>query len=359
MGLDVRYKYLTLVIAFLSIDTIKLLDGLDIHDIRTESQHHWGDHYDEQLGGNRLGNLLDELVGLGVLRKKNGKYALRTANITALLGGLQQIEHELSTFAETAHEIKVREDYYIDEATEDIDPLARWQYRNLANFDIKVVIGVMASGISKVEQLLPQRTGYGSSRTVVRSITATNLREFRRELDSLSTGDVDRTLLIIPQTIFWDDSWVTAACEKAERVNVGSKQGLGRLQVLFVGTSQHELSSGYRCNEKLEWTDPTRYGLEFISSVPEAAAKICRYSAKPWSTWLGLSHIQDDVDPSVILARDFELDADTLTTLMLSHESIQILRGSKVHRLGLLVESDGEVRAHPVLDELLTLSLTT
>ena len=352
LGLDIRYKYLTHIIAYLSLLTNKLLDGLDIHEIRTESQHHWGDDFDLQLGGNRLTNLLDELVGLGVLRKTHGKYALRTTNITALLGGLQQIEHELSTFANTVYEFGVREDYYEDEGTRILDPIARWQYRELSRFDVKVVLGLPASGIYRVETMLPIRSGMQAGFT-----QANNLREFKRELDTAYLEDFDRVMLVVPHTVYWDESWVKYATERVAKLNSDRRPGVRRYQVLFVGTSKHELPSAYKMSSDGEWISPETYALAVLGATPRAAiAEAGDRETKSQTVWLDHKFAEFS---SSTLRDEFELSPTQQSDLEKTLVDIQNLFGSRTHRMGILIENDGTLRTHPEVDDLIMKSLSS
>lgn len=109
LNLDKRYEVIAYGIARLSIeDSAALVHGLSRDRIFAEAQDWWSEGFAE-TGGERFESLLDEMDGLGVLRRlAPDTYSLRNPNVLLLLGTKEQIEEKLLEEREPPQEFKPR-----------------------------------------------------------------------------------------------------------------------------------------------------------------------------------------------------------------------------------------------------------
>ena len=95
--LDPRYEFLTYLIAQRSFD---LEDGrprsMRIADIREAALGEWSEGFAHDSSFWMFEVLLDEMVGLGILRESSDRFAIRTRNLRMLLGNDEEIERRLS-----------------------------------------------------------------------------------------------------------------------------------------------------------------------------------------------------------------------------------------------------------------------
>ncbi len=96
--LDQRYEVIAYVVAHgsLSGDGRGMIDGFLVDWIRQQALTWWAAGFSESDTEDQFLALLDEMVGLGILRTvRHGYYTLRSPNIVLLMGTLEQIEAEL------------------------------------------------------------------------------------------------------------------------------------------------------------------------------------------------------------------------------------------------------------------------
>ena len=95
--LDPRYEFLTYLIAQRSFDHE---DGrphaMRITDIREAALREWSEGFAHDPSFWMFEVLLDEMVGLGILRESSDRFAIRTRNLRMLLGNDEEIERRLA-----------------------------------------------------------------------------------------------------------------------------------------------------------------------------------------------------------------------------------------------------------------------
>ena len=105
LDLDKRYRLLALLIAQLTnyaVDAGEQIEGISRVRLREEALAWWNAGFATDPSFNRFEIILDEMVGLGVLRDAgDGKYALRSANVLNLLGSRAKIEEMLLDVADS------------------------------------------------------------------------------------------------------------------------------------------------------------------------------------------------------------------------------------------------------------------
>ncbi len=92
--LDPRYEFLTYLIALESFDNERAeSSGVSLADIRTKALKDWSEGFDSDQSFWIFEVLLEEMVGLGILREvADKKFSIRTRNLRMLLGNDDEIE---------------------------------------------------------------------------------------------------------------------------------------------------------------------------------------------------------------------------------------------------------------------------
>ncbi len=96
--LDSKYEFLTYLIAQQSFsDNNTRLKSVHIDDIWAKVLQEWPQGFETDYNSEMFEILLDEMVGLGILRKvKNKEFTIRTRNLRMLLGNDAEIEQRLA-----------------------------------------------------------------------------------------------------------------------------------------------------------------------------------------------------------------------------------------------------------------------
>ena len=105
LKLDPRYRLIALLIALRAIEAREggePVEGASVQSIRKEGLDLWREGFAQGASFEQFRITLDEMVGLGVLRRvSEGRYALRSANVLNLLGSRSRIEEMLFDVAES------------------------------------------------------------------------------------------------------------------------------------------------------------------------------------------------------------------------------------------------------------------
>ncbi|MER9458279.1 ATP-binding protein [Mesorhizobium sp. M0387] len=98
LSLDERYRLITLAMLQRSLDRREqtgIAPSLTDVEVQALAREWWPQGFEEDSSLDSFQGLLQEMVGLGVLVESNGRYAIRSSRIAAMLGGKEQIEQEL------------------------------------------------------------------------------------------------------------------------------------------------------------------------------------------------------------------------------------------------------------------------
>lgn len=106
LDLDKRYRLLALLIAQITNDAQdsgEPIEGVTRGRLREDALSWWSAGFASDPSFNRFEIILDEMIGLGVLRDAGeGRYALRSANVLNLLGSRSKIDEMLSDVSKSA-----------------------------------------------------------------------------------------------------------------------------------------------------------------------------------------------------------------------------------------------------------------
>jgi len=230
LQLDPRYEVLAYSMA---LDLLRGRytqgDGVSWQVIRqTGALHWWADGFrDTSELDFRV--LLDEMVGLGVLRKlPAGRYVLRNPNVLLLLGTQEEIQTVLNKEREPAVEF---------ESSTFRPPLRgapgspgrnAFTYQQLSRLlqrrnDVTIVTGTEAAGISRVAADLQDYLGNGSAPVVLEGCN--DRQSFGVALQEVL---VDRpkdqvSVFVVPESVPWTSLWLEEAQQRLKSLRSESK----------------------------------------------------------------------------------------------------------------------------------------
>jgi len=242
LDLDTRYKLIALCIAHASVEQRPeraLVEGFDVGWVRDNATYWWAKGFARDSSFEAFRTVLDEMVGLGVLRKTGGdRYALRSSNVLNLLGSKEQIaqalldvtltvpppEYEAATFRRTR-----RGDPWLR------SPLTAQQESELLAREkgVAVLFGSAMSGLDRVIDFLRETCDQSLLRIPER---VTEFRTFEAALrDIKADGPEGVFLLVLGPECGWSERWVESAVDYLRRKTSSKKRFL---RVLFLGDPQ-------------------------------------------------------------------------------------------------------------------------
>lgn len=99
INVDSRYRVIALVVAFRSFD-VEPGETFTISELHDECEYFWPTGFSRDvLSSKEFQRYLEEMVGLGVLHRRDDQYGLRSPTIVGLLGTRQSLEDELAEVA--------------------------------------------------------------------------------------------------------------------------------------------------------------------------------------------------------------------------------------------------------------------
>lgn len=221
LQLDPKYEVLAYAMA---LDLLRgnyvQSEGQSWHFIRQAGALHWWADGFRDTSELDFRVLLDEMVGLGVLRRlSSGNYVLRNPNVLLLLGTQEEIETVLN---------KEREPVVEFEGATFRPPLRQnpssprknvFSYQQLSRLlqrsnEVAIVAGTLAAGIDQIYSSLADYLGSGAAPVLFANCN--DAAAFGRELQmALSDRPKDQvSVFVIPHTAPWTDRWIDEAKAK-------------------------------------------------------------------------------------------------------------------------------------------------
>lgn len=263
LELDLRYRLIALCIAF---EKEGRLGGVEPVWVRRQALYWWDAGFEDK-SSEAFSAILDEMVGLGILRKNGHRYALRSPNLANLLGTRAEIEQ---TLLEAGTRWKQPPPYEAASFRRSPDgepwlrsPLTALQESELlGSLGVSVLFGTPLSGLPDVERFLrlaSERHGFAVIDGALD--LGTFVRALRQQLDSIPEG---LSLLVVPSRLPWSETWVLqAAAELARR---GGRKRLAR--IVFVGDAR----------QAWHWA-----GLDDKLKMQLSARGVSEMSLRPWN----------------------------------------------------------------------------
>ena len=217
LDLDPRYRVIALSIALRSGAPWDSDEGLSIPWVRDQALTFWRSGFQDVVTEDSFRVLLDEMVGLGVLRTvADGRYALRSPSVATLIGTEEEIELELAG-AEGRLEVpppyeatKFRTAFRSDRSKR--SPLTAQQESDLRSKQngVCVVFGCEAAGIKDLQAFL--KSAYSDCLFEVdRALDSASFRKWLAEFEPQDKDSV--SLILVPSIAPWNDYWIREANE--------------------------------------------------------------------------------------------------------------------------------------------------
>ncbi len=236
LDLDKRYELIAYLVAFYHAIQSGV-DGIESRELRQDAAVFWQDGFVDIRTDDEFRSLLEEMVGLGILRQvpATNRFTLRNQNVTALLGTQDHITRHLEGAKTWAPALKYEADKFrrvlADKPKLVFSPLTAQQENELKMSENRVVIlyGHKVSGIAEVRSAMESDGLFGKPRTCLVRACA-GAAELSDQIARLERPARSNTLLLLLAEIPWDESWVAAASQRVAQFT--SKDAF--LTVLFV-----------------------------------------------------------------------------------------------------------------------------
>jgi hypothetical protein len=234
LDLDPRYRVIALCIALAGKDPAgekAIVEGIDPASVREEAMFWWPAGFEQDTSLEAFHTILDEMIGLGILRKVGGRnYALRSPNLLNLLGTRKEIEERLLDATASPPPIVYEPATFRRALKSDPwvrSPITAEQESYLLNESngVAILFGSSLSGLSEIEtfiELACERVRYIPIRGCTSGGRFVNLIT-----DSVRSADDGLTLIIVHPECPWTDTWIVQA--NAVLARKTSKQRFARI----------------------------------------------------------------------------------------------------------------------------------
>lgn len=229
LQLDQRYEVITFAIAYKirSDETNDLVEGFTVQTIREEALKWWEKGFQESLSEDAFRALLDEMVGLGVLRTDGeGQYTLRSINLLSILGTENDIiqalvgdrdvplQYEPASFR-SAHRSDKTDAVNLARR----NPLTAQQESELQSRrnGVSVIFGSEASGLNDLTDFLSLAFGEEFFVNFDDRIEEMNFSESLVEHFKKRKQDAT-TLILVSANCPWNELWIGEALKSVERL---------------------------------------------------------------------------------------------------------------------------------------------
>jgi AAA domain len=217
LDLDKRYEVIAYLLAFYN----SMQSGLDQREIRADASAYWPAGFADMRTDDEFRGLLEEMVGLGILRQVAGtsKFALRNENVSTLLGTQEEIMRHLESAKDWEPALKYEADKFRRLLTEKpkltFSPLTAQQEGELKAAENRVAIlhGLSASGIAEVPAAMESESLFGKARTTILT-DCQAAQALSDRIAHLDRPPRSHSLVLVPSEIPWDETWVAAACQR-------------------------------------------------------------------------------------------------------------------------------------------------
>ncbi|GGA23848.1 AAA family ATPase [Okeania sp. KiyG1] len=272
LRLDRRYEVIAYAIAYGALESKRgITDGFGVSWIQEQALDWWPKGFQRSSSLDDIRALLEEMVGLGVLRVvSEGYFTLRSPNVTLLMGSQQEIEAELlredreipleyepATFRSALNEDDFRRSPLTDQQKSTLESQTN---------DVALVFGCSAAGLEDLSEFLKAAVG---DKFLICLDSLSSFDEFSVRLHDLKQREKNGTsLFVVSPTCPWDEKWIDEAREKVKRL----KAKTSFAKIVFMGNFvQAWQSISYNLKER----------------------ELTTFTLKPWSD-AALRHWLDD-----------------------------------------------------------------
>ncbi|HEY9694173.1 MAG TPA: ATP-binding protein [Oculatellaceae cyanobacterium] len=231
LQLDQRYEVIAYSIAYESLTSQKgMVDGFSVSWIQDAVLSWWPDGF-QGKSTDEFRALLEEMVGLGVLRETNeGRFALRSPNVVLLLGTESEIEEQLLRSREPS--LGYDPEIFRSALRNDLSrrsPLTVQQESALRRREngVSIICGCPAAGLDELSDFLVSAVG---QEFLIPIEDVAENSSFAKHLSNLDKRERDidgTTIVFVSSTCAWNQEWVKIAQEKVKRLK--SKKSFARI----------------------------------------------------------------------------------------------------------------------------------
>jgi hypothetical protein len=232
LDLDPRFRLIAYILALYNEDSAQ---GFDVDWIRTSALDFWDSGFVEIRGKTESNtrymthdsfcNLLDEMVGLGILRVTpgSGLYKLRSPNVVSLLGNRQQVEMVLEDSPTWEPPVQYAPDTFrslLDPDNKTVrSPLTAAQESVLRNNEngVFVILGSGATGLYDLKRSLENQF---SPEFIHELVEIRDLADLGSQLTNIGKKrQHGKTLAFISHTESWNTKWLQHGLKRLDRYN--------------------------------------------------------------------------------------------------------------------------------------------
>lgn len=236
LQLDQRYEFLAYMMALSYVEKkLDLRVGMEFNEIMRKGLYWWPLAFSE-MKVDELSALLDEMVGLGVLRRVDvSHYSFRTANVLQLMGSMAQIEEMVQKDRELKVEFDPAAFREKVSGKNDWSPFTEMQKKALCTRDHRVIVltGSRALGLSQVKIAIES---FGD--TEVHELpSCNNETEFNSALARFITNinNIEGShFLLVSHQLLWNPGWVAEALNRIEK----RKTQVAFAKIVFIADPQ-------------------------------------------------------------------------------------------------------------------------
>jgi hypothetical protein len=218
LDLDRRYELIAYLLAFYHFNQSGS-DGVELRDIRDDAATFWPAGFAELRTDDEFRGVVEEMVGLGILRQVSGthRFALRNPNVIMLLGTEDEIGRQLESARNWEPALKYETDKFRRVLAETpkpvLSPLTAHQEGEIKGPQNRVVVvyGTVASGLLDIPRAMESL--FGKERTIVLG-DCSDASALAASIGSLDRPPGTHTVLIVPAQTAWDEAWVAAAAQR-------------------------------------------------------------------------------------------------------------------------------------------------
>lgn len=229
LNLDRRYRVIALTVALYSQpgDGALVTEGFNVAWMRDQAVTFWPRGFRTTTSEDAFHVLLDEMVGLGVLRRvAETRYALRSPNVAALIGTTETIQAELESCGGWPEPAEYNPAVFraaIHDVRGKLDPTRRSPLTAKQESDLRsrqngvaIVVGCEAAGLDRLEEFLEPACG---REFFLALDNITDEVSLSRRLDKLHDREKDGvTLVVVASRHPWTPQWVEKARQKVSRL---------------------------------------------------------------------------------------------------------------------------------------------
>lgn len=365
LQLDTRYEVIAYTLAYEALaGKTSVAEGMPVWSISHKAREWWHVGFDD-TSDVAFRVLLEEMVGLGVLRRSDeGNYSLRNPNVLLLLGNSEDVSEVLIRDREMP--VEFEHDTFRARLADDVGPLRHpLTFRQRRSYSqnhsgVSVIFGSRALGIDRIIDFLNDDKDCEQLHIVTQ---CNSRKEFQLTFEKVSgSRQAGRTLLVLPHDCQWDTETVLLAQRSTAKLVSKEKT----LHVLFIADPQKswQLVKSGELFEHLDRTELRQWRDGFVrqwltdlelSSTPEDRKLIEQRigywpmllqelgAAKGATVKTRLEALKEPKSPAAIQATAQAFGLDIEEPLALLNEMVALKTPETAEDLSILTSMDAEL----------------